>query len=150
MAITNAITDSFKLDLLFARHNFNSSGGNTFKLALYTSSATLGAATTAYSSTNEITGGTAVGYTAAGATLVNQTPTFQGGTTACADFSDVTYSTSTITANGALLYNDTASTPVADASVASLTFGGDKTSTAGDFIIAFPAVAAATAIIRIA
>jgi len=128
---------------LEAKHNFLASGGNTFKLALYTSSATLGAATTAYSVTNEASG---TNYSAGGAALTNVNPS-SSGTTALTDFDDLTFSSATITANGALIYNDTAS---GDPAVCSLAFGGDKTSTAGDFTIQFPAADASNAIIRIA
>lgn len=143
MAISTAMCTSFKQELLEAKHNFLASGGNTFKLALYTSSATLGAATTAYSATNEASG---TNYTAGGAALTNVNPS-SSGTTALTDFDDLTFSSATITANGALIYNDTAS---GDPAVCSLAFGGDKTSTAGDFTIQFPAADASNAIIRIA
>lgn len=143
MAISTAMCTSFKQELLEAKHNFLASGGNTFKLALYTSSATLGAATTAYSATNEASG---TNYTAGGAALTNVNPS-SSGTTALTDFADLTFSSATVTANGALIYNDTAS---GDPAVCSLAFGGDKTSTAGDFTIQFPAADASNAIIRIA
>jgi hypothetical protein len=143
MAISTAMCTSFKKELLEAKHNFLASGGNTFKLALYTSSATLGAATTAYSATNETSG---TGYSAGGAALTNVNPT-SSGTTGFTDFDDLTFSSSTITANGALIYNDTAS---GDPAVCSLAFGGDKTSTSGDFTIQFPTADASNAIIRIA
>ena len=141
MAISSTLTTSFKKELLEAKHNFLASGGNSFKLALYTSSATLGASTTAYSTTNEASG---TNYTAGGAALTNVNPT-SSGTTGFTDFSDLTFSNATVTARGCLIYNDTNS----DRAVASIDFGGDKTSTAGDFTIVFPA-AADTAIIRIA
>jgi len=134
---------SFKKELMTATHDFTASTGNTFKLALYTSSATLGASTTAYSATNEASG---TGYSAGGGTLTNVTPT-TSGTTALTDFADLTFSSATITANGALIYNDTAA---GDPSVVVLAFGGDKTSTAGDFTIQFPTADASNAIIRIA
>lgn len=143
MAITQAMCTSFKQELMTGTHNFTTSTGNTFKLALYTSSATLGAATTAYSTTNEASG---TNYTAGGAALTNVTPT-TSGTTALTDFADLTFSNATVTANGALIYNDSAS---GDPSVVVLAFGGDKTSTAGDFTIQFPAADASNAIIRIA
>ena len=143
MTIVTAMCTSFKKELLEAKHNFLASGGNTFKLALYTSSATLGAATTAYSATNETSG---TGYSAGGAALTNINPT-SSGTTGFTDFDDLTFSSSTITANGALIYNDTAS---GDPAVCSLAFGGDKTSTSGDFTIQFPTADASNAIIRIA
>ena len=142
MAITSALCTSFKVELMQSLHNFTASTGNTFKIALYTSTATLGASTTAYSVTNEISG---TGYTAGGATLTNVTP-ISSGTTAFTDFADVTWSTATITANGALIYNSTN----ANRAVASLAFGSDKTSTAGDFKIIFPTADATNAIIRIA
>ena len=142
MAITSTFTTSFKKELLEATHNFSASGGNSFKLALYTSSASLGAGTTAYTSTNEVSG---TNYTATGAALTNVAPT-SSGTTGFTDFSDLTFSNATITARGCLIYNDTNS----DKAVAAIDFGGDKTSTSGDFTIVFPAAAASTAIIRIA
>jgi|TARA_Y100000401_G_C8234203_1_gene179648 hypothetical protein len=142
MAISTAMCTSFKQELLVGTHNFTATSGNSFKLALYTSSASLGASTTAYSTSNEVSG---TGYTAAGAALTSVTPT-TSGTTAFCDFSDLTFSSSTITANGALIYNDTQS----DKAVCTLAFGGDKTSTAGDFTITFPTADASNAIIRIA
>jgi len=143
MAITTAMCTSFKKELMEAKHNFLNSGGDDFKLALYTSSATLGASTTAYSATNEVSG---TGYTAKGASLTRVDPT-TSGTTAFTDFADLTFSSSTITANGALIFNDDDS---GDASVCALAFGGDKTSTNGDFTIQFPTADATNAIIRIA
>ena len=143
MAITQAMCTSFKEELMTGTHDFTTTTGNTFKLALYTSSATLGASTTAYSATNEASG---TGYSAGGGTLTNVTPT-TSGTTALTDFADLTFSSATITANGALIYNDTAA---GDPSVVVLAFGGDKTSTAGDFTIQFPTADASNAIIRIA
>jgi hypothetical protein len=133
---------SFKQEILVGTHNFTATSGNTFKLALYTSSASLGASTTAYTTSNEVSG---TGYTAAGAALTSVTPV-ASGTTALCDFADLTFSSSTITANGALIYNDTQS----DKAVCTLAFGGDKTSTAGDFTIQFPTADASNAIIRIA
>ena len=142
MAITQAMCTSFKKELLEGKHNFLASGGNSFKLALYTSSATMTAATTAYSTNQEASG---TNYTAGGAALTNINPT-SSGTTAFTDFADLTFGTATITARGCMIYNDTN----ADRSVATIDFGGDKTSTTGDFTIVFPAAAASTAIIRIA
>ncbi len=142
MAITQAMPTSFKVELLTATHNFTNGTGDTFKIALYTSSATLGASTTAYSATNEVSG---TGYTAGGNTLTNVTPT-SSGTTAFTDFADTTWSSATITANGALIYNSSKS----NKAVAVLAFGGDKTSTAGDFTIIFPTADASNAVIRIA
>ena len=144
MAFTgNFMCTSFKQELLTATHDFTNSTGNTFKLALYTNSASLDASTTAYTATNEVSG---TGYSAGGGTLTNVTPT-TSGTTALTDFADLTFSSATITARGALIYNDTAA---GDPSVVVLDFGADKTSTAGDFTIVFPTADASNAIIRIA
>ena len=143
MAISTAMCTSFKSELMSALHDFDNPGGNTFKIALYTSSATLGATTTAYSATNEVaTGG---GYTAGGNTLTSVSPT-TSGTTAYVDFADTTWSSSTITANGALIYNANSS----NAAVVVLAFGSDKSSSNGDFTIVFPTANATDAIIRIA
>mgnify|MGYP005988556235 FL=1 len=142
MAITSTLTTSFKVELLTGTHNFTNSSGNSFKLALYTSSATLGATTTAFTTTGQASG---TNYTSGGAALTNVTPS-STGTTAVTDFNDLTFSTATITARGCMIYNDTNG----DKSVATIDFGGDKTSTAGDFTVVFPAKAASTAIIRIA
>jgi len=139
----NFMCTSFKKELLEAKHNFLNSGGSTFNLALYTNSASFTAATTAYTSSNEVSG---TGYTAKGAALTRVDPS-TSGTTALTDFSDLTFSTATITARGALIFNDTAS---GDPSVVVLDFGGDKTSTAGDFTVVFPTADASNAIIRIA
>jgi hypothetical protein len=140
MAITQAMCTSFKVDLLDGEHDF---GADTFKIALYTSSATLDATTTAYSATNETSG---TGYTAAGNTLTVSTTPTSSGTTAYISFSNTTWSTASITARGALIYNSTN----ANKAVAVLDFGSDKTSTAGDFTIQFPTADASNAIIRIA
>ena len=150
MAISQAMCTSFKVELLSGGHNFNTTNvarsantADTFKIALYTSSATLDATTTAYSTTDETSG---TGYTAGGNTLtISQVPT-STSTTAWLDFADTTWASSTITANGALIYNDTNS----DTAVAVLAFGGDKTSTNGDFTIIFPTADSTSAIIRIA
>ena len=144
MAISQAMCTSFKVELLTGTHDFTNSTGNTFKIALYTSSATLDATTTAYTATNEVANGN--GYTTAGETLTNVTPT-SSSTTAYTDFADVTWSTATFTANGALIYNDTAS---GDPAVCVLAFGGDYTATNGDFTVQFPTADASNAIIRIA
>jgi hypothetical protein len=136
------MTTSFKSELMSALHDFDNPGGNTFKIALYTSSATLGASTTAYSATNEVTG---TGYSAGGNTLTSVSPT-TSGTTAYVDFADTTWSNSTITANGALIYNANSS----NAAVVTLAFGSDKSSSNGDFVIVFPTANATDAIIRIA
>jgi hypothetical protein len=142
MPITQAMATSFKQELMQALHNFNNPGGNTFKVAMYTSAANLGATTTAYTATSEVTG---TNYTAGGNTLSSVTPT-SSGTTAFTDFADTTWTSATITANGALIYNNTN----ANRAVAVLAFGGDKTSTNGDFTIVFPTPDASNAIIRIA
>jgi hypothetical protein len=150
MAISQAMCTSFKVEILNGIHAFGttvvraSTTADTFKIALYTSSATLDSTTTAYSTSNEVpsTGG----YSAGGNTLtVSQVPT-STSTTAWLDFADSTWSAATITANGALIYNSSQS----DKAVAVLAFGGDKTSTAGDFTIVFPAANSTSAIIRIA
>ena len=144
MAFTgNFMCTSFKKELLDALHNFQLSGGDTFKIALYDNSASFTAATTAYTATNEVTG---TGYTAGGNTLTRIDPT-SSGTTAFTDFADTTWSSSTITARGALIYNDTAS---GNPAVVVLDFGADKTSTNGDFTVVFPTADATNAIIRIA
>ena len=142
MAITSTLTTSFKTELLTGTHNFTNSSGNNFKLALYTSSATLGATTTAFTTTGQASG---TNYSSGGSALTNVTPSATG-TTAVTDFNDLTFSTATITARGCMIYNDTNG----DKSVATIDFGGDKTSTSGDFTIVFPAAASGTAIIRIA
>ena len=142
MAITSTLTTSFKVELLKGNHNFTNSSGDTYKLALYTSSATLGATTTSFTTTGQASG---TGYSTGGGTLTNVTPT-STGTTAVTDFSDLTFGTATITARGCMIYNSSDS----NKSVATIDFGGYKTSTAGDFTIVFPAKAASTAIIRIA
>lgn len=148
--LTQAMCTSFKTELLTGTHNFTNGTGNTFKIALFRATAsivgTYGAATTNYS---DVTGNSdeasGSGYSAGGNTLTNVTPT-SSGTTAFTDFDNTTWSTATITASGALIYNSSAS----NAAVAVLDFGGDKTSTAGDFTIVFPTADASNAIIRIA
>ena len=145
MAITSAVCTSFKQEILVGTHNFTATSGNTFKIALYTSSASLGAGTTAYSTSNEITNSSGTAYTAGGATLTSVTPT-TSGTTAFCDFADVSFSSASFTANGPLIYNDTQS----DKAVAVIAFGGDKTVTSGTFTIQFPTADASNAIIRIA
>jgi hypothetical protein len=137
---------SFKDQILEAVHDFRSSGGDTFKIALYTSSATLDATTTAYSATNEVANsGT---YAAGGGTLTNVSPT-TSGTTAFTDFDDISFTSATINARGALIYNTTPTHTYTNPSVAVLDFGGDKISTSGTFTIQFPAADASNAIIRI-
>lgn len=145
MAFTgNFMCTSFKQEILQGVHDFTASTGSTFKLALYDNSASFTAATTAYTATNEV--GDSGSYAAGGGTLTNVTPT-TSSTTAFTDFDDLTFTSATITARGALIYNDTAA---GDPSVVVLDFGADKTSTAGDFQIVFPTADASTAIIRIA
>jgi hypothetical protein len=149
MPITQAMCTSFKVEILNGIHAFGTTvvrgatTPDTFKIALYTSAATLGATTTAYSTTNEVA--TAGNYVAGGNTLTTVAPT-SSGTTAFLDFNDTTWSNATITANGALIYNSTQ----ANRAAAVLAFGSDKTSTSGDFTIIFPAADASNAIIRIA
>jgi hypothetical protein len=145
MAFTgNFMCTSFKVELMRAVHNFTTSTGNTFKLALYDNSASFTAATTAYTVTNEVANSGS--YSAGGGTLTNVTPT-STGTTAFTDFADLSFTTATITAFGALIYNDTAA---GDPTVCVLDFGGAKTSTSGTFTIVFPAADSTNAIIRIA
>jgi hypothetical protein len=139
MAITQAMCTSFKTELLGGVHDLDT---DTIKIALFTSSATLGAATTAYSTTNEVSG---TGYTAGGNTLTGATIT-SSGTTAIVDFDNTTWASSTITARGAMIYNSSK----ANRAIAILDFGSDKTSTDGDFTIQFPVADAANAILRIA
>ena len=145
MAFTgNFMCTSFKVELMKGIHNFTASTGNTFKLALYTNNASFTAATTAYTSSDEVTASGS--YASGGGTLTNITPT-SSGTTAFTDFSDISFTTATITAYGALIYNDSAT---GDPSVVVLDFGGAKTSTNGTFQIIFPAATSSDAIIRIA
>jgi len=140
----NFMCTSFKQELLQGVHNFTASTGDSFKLALYDNSASFTAATTAYTSSDEVSASGS--YSAGGGTLTNVTPT-TSSTTAFADFNDLTFTSATITARGALIYNDTAT---GDPAVVVLDFGSDKTSTAGDFQIVFPTADASNAIIRIA
>jgi hypothetical protein len=142
MAITSAVCSSFKQEVLVGTHNFTASSGNSFKLALYTSSATLGAATTAFTTTGQASG---TNYTSGGNALTNITPVLSGTTAVC-DFADLTFGTATVTARGCMIYNDTNS----DKAVCAIDFGGDKTSTAGDFTVVFPSPTATGAIIRLA
>ena len=143
MAITLAICTSFNVELLKGVHNFTASTGNTFNLALYTSSATLGAGTTAYTTSDEVTG---AGYTAKGNALTSVTPVADGTTAVC-DFADTSFTSATFTANGCLIFNDSAT---GDPAVCAVAFGGDKTVSSGTFTIQFPTAAATTAIVRIA
>jgi len=148
MAFTgNFLCTSFKQEILQAKHDFTASTGHTFKLALYDNNASFTAATTDYTTSNEISG---TGYTAGGGTLTNITPT-TSGTTAFADFADLVFSTATIPARGALIYNTTTGGGSGTTeTVAVLDFGADKTSTAGDFTIIFPTADASNAIVRVA
>ena len=140
----NFMCTSFKVELMRGVHNFTTSTGNTFKLALYNNSASFTAATTAYTSSNEVAASGS--YVAGGGALTNVTPT-STGTTAFTDFADLSFTSATITAFGALIYNDTAA---GDPTVCVLDFGGAKTSTSGTFTIIFPTNDATNAIIRIA
>lgn len=142
MAILQGLCTSFKTELLTGTHDFTASTGDTFKIALYTSSATLGPSTTAYTTTGEVSG---TGYSAGGATLSQVTPT-SSGTTALVDFADVTWSTATITARGALIYNSSKS----NRAVMVLFFGTDRSTTAADFTVTMPSPTATEALIRIA
>lgn len=145
MAFTgNFMCTSFKVELMQAVHNFTNGTGNTFKLALYTNSASFTASTTAYTTSNEVTASGS--YSAGGGALTNVTPT-SSSTTAFTDFADLSFTTATITARGALIYNDSAT---GDPSVVVLDFGSDKTSTSGTFQVIFPTADASNAIIRIA
>ena len=145
MTIASAVCNSFKQEILVGTHNFTASSGNAFKLAMYTSSASLGAGTTAYSSSNEISNASGSAYSAGGKTITSVTPALDGST-ACCDFADVSFTSASFTANGCLIYNDTQS----DKACAVVAFGGDKTVSSGTFTIQFPAADASNAIIRIA
>ena len=143
MAITSAICNSFKTEILTGTHNFSASGGNTFNLALYTSAASLGASTTAYTTSNEVSGS---GYTAKGNALTSVDPALSGSTAVC-DFADTSFTSASFTARGCLIFNDSAS---GDPAVCAIDFGSDKTVTSGTFTIQFPTADASNAIIRIA
>lgn len=148
MAFTgNAMCTSFKDQLLEGAHDFRASGGDTFKLALYTNSASFTAATTAYTATDEVANSGS--YSAGGGTLTNINPT-TSGTTAFTDFDDISFTSATITARGALIYNTTPAHTYTNPAVAVLDFGADKISTAGTFTIQFPVADASNAILRIA
>ena len=146
MAITSAVCNTFKTEVLTAVHNFTASSGNTFNLALYTSSASLGASTTAYSSSNEITNTSGSAYSAKGKALTSVTPVLDSSTAVC-DFSDISWTSASFTANGCLIFNDSAA---GDPAVCAIAFGGDKTVSSGTFTIQFPAADASNAILRIA
>lgn len=143
MAITQAVCNTFKSELLGAVHDFDSGSGQVFKLALYTSAANLSAATTAYTSTGEVANSGQ--YTATGGILLSQTVSLDGSV-GIVDFADLSFTGVTLTARGALIYNTSASSK----SVCVLDFGADKTATSGTFTIVFPANTSAAAILRIA
>jgi hypothetical protein len=144
MSITQAMCTSFKKELLEGKHNFLNSGGNTFKIPLYTSSATINATTTVYTTSNEHA--SSGNYSAKGNTLTRVDPSITS-TTAFTDFADTTWGSSTITARGAMIFNEDVS---GDTSVLVLDFGADKSSSSGDFTIQFPTASSSAAIIRIA
>tara|TARA_R100001163_G_scaffold32338_1_gene25156 strand:+ start:1697 stop:2149 length:453 start_codon:yes stop_codon:yes gene_type:complete len=150
MAITSAVCSSFKSELLSGKHDFDSSGGDTFKIAMFTSSASLDATTTDYSTSNEITNSSGTAYTAGGKALTNQGVTL-ASTTAYTDFADVSWTSASFTANGAMIYNTTTDggSGTTDA-VCVIAFGGDKTVSSGTFTVQFPAAGATTAILRLA
>ena len=143
MAITSAICNSFKTEILKGVHNFTASSGDTFNLALYTSSATLNKSTTAYTTSNEVSGS---GYTAKGNALTSVTPALSTDTAVC-DFADTSFTSASFTARGCLIFNDSATS---DPAVCVIDFGADKTVTSGTFTIQFPAADASNAIVRIA
>ena len=146
MAITSAVCNSFKTEVLTAVHNFTASSGNTFNIALYTSSATLNKSTTAYSSSNEISNTSGSAYSAKGKALTSVTPALSTDT-ACCDFADVSFTSASFTANGCLIFNEDAT---GDPGVCVIAFGGDKTVSSGTFTIQFPTADASNAIVRIA
>jgi len=150
MAITSAVCTSFKVLALKGSMNFTASTGDTFKIALFTSSATLGAATTDYSTSNEITNTSGTAYTAGGEALTSVTPVADSTTAVC-DFSDVSWSSASFTANGCLIYNTTTGTGTGTTdTVCAIAFGGDKTVSSGTFTIQFPTADASDAILRLA
>ena len=146
MAITSAICNSFKQEVLQAIHNFTASSGNTFNIALYTSSATLNKSTTAYSTSNEISNTSGSAYSAKGKALTSVTPALSTDTAVC-DFADISWTSASFTANGCLIFNDSAS---GDPAVCAIAFGSDKTVTSGTFTVQFPTADADNAILRIA
>ena len=146
MAIASAICNTFKVEILKAIHNFTVTSGNTFNLALYTSSASMGASTTAYTTTNEIANTSGSAYSAKGKALTSVTPVLDSSTAVC-DFADISWTSASFTANGCLIFNDTAA---GDPAVCVVAFGGDKTVSSGTFTIQFPAADASNAILRIA
>ena len=146
MTISSAVCNSFKQEILVGTHNFTTTSGNDFKLAMYTSSASLGAGTTAYASTNEITNTAGSAYSAKGKASTSVSPALDGST-ACCDFADISWTSASFTANGCLIFNDTVA---GDPAVCVVAFGGDKTVSSGTFTIQFPAADASNAIVRIA
>jgi len=146
MTIASAICNTFKQEILVGTHNFTASSGDTFNIALYTSSASLGAGTTAYASTNEISNTAGSAYSAKGKAITSVTPALDGST-ACCDFADISWTSASFTANGCLIFNDTVA---GDPAVCVVAFGGDKTVSSGTFTIQFPAADASNAIVRIA
>jgi len=144
MAITQAICNTFKKQLLEADMNFKSSGGDKFKLALYSSTATLTSTTTAYSATSEVSNSGQ--YAAGGGALVNSGTSISAGVARC-DFADRSFTGVTLTARGALIYNTSSDTT--NASVCVLDFGADKTATSGTFTVQFPAATSTAAILRV-
>jgi len=146
MAITSAICNSFKVEILTGTHNFTASSGNTFNLALYTSSATINKSTTAFSATNEIANTAGSSYSTKGKALTSVTPVLSSDTAVC-DFANISWTSASFTANGCLIFNDTAT---GDPACCTIAFGGDKTVTSGTFTIEFPAATAGNAIIGIA
>ena len=144
MAIASAICNTFKVEILKAVHNFTAGGANVFNIALYTSSASMGAGTTAYATTNEVA--TAGGYSAKGKVITSVTPALDGSTAVC-DFANISWTSASFTANGCLIFNDSAT---GDPGCCVIAFGGDKTVTSGTFTIEFPAATAGNAIIGIA
>ena len=145
MTISSAVCNTFKQEILVGTHNFTASSGDTFNLALYTSSASLGAGTTAYASTNEISNTSGSAYSAKGKVITSVTPALDGSV-ACCDFADISWTSASFTANGCVIFNDDA----ADKAVCVVAFGGDKTVSSGTFTIQFPAADASNAIVRIA
>jgi hypothetical protein len=146
MAITSAICTSFKVEILKAVHNFTASSGNTFNIALYDSGASLGASTTAYTTSEEITNTSGSAYSAKGKALTSVTPV-ASSTTAVCDFADISWTSASFTARGCMIFNDSAT---GDPSVCCIDFGGDKTATNGTFTVQFPTADSSDAIIRIA
>ena len=146
MTISSAICNSFKQEILVGTHNFTASSGNAFKIALYQSDASLGAGTTAYSTSEEITNTSGSAYSAKGKALTSVTPV-ASSTTAVCDFADISWTSASFTARGCMIFNDSAT---GDPSVCCIDFGGDKTATNGTFTVQFPTADSSDAIIRIA